>query len=50
MAREGWAYEQQEGSGYFFTKDGQQAIVPPQRRYHFYVIHNIKAAVVNLEG
>ncbi|GGH66993.1 hypothetical protein GCM10008014_47990 [Paenibacillus silvae] len=50
MSREGWAYEQQEGSGYFFTKDGQQTIVTLQRWNHFYVIYNIKAGVVNLEG
>ncbi|WP_342547605.1 type II toxin-antitoxin system HicA family toxin [Paenibacillus sp. FSL P2-0089] len=49
MEREGWVYSQQEGSGYFFKKDGREEIVTTQQWNHFYIIYSLNAEVANLE-
>ncbi|NQX44224.1 hypothetical protein HQN87_02680 [Paenibacillus tritici] len=49
MEREGWVYSQQEGSGYFFKKDGRQEIVTTQQWNHFYIIYSLNAGIANLE-
>lgn len=49
MEREGWQYSQQEGSGYFFEKDGRQEIVTMQQWNHFYVIYALNEGIANLE-
>ncbi|MGF7048924.1 hypothetical protein J2T13_003432 [Paenibacillus sp. DS2015] len=49
MEREGWVYSQQEGSGYFFEKDGREEIVTMQQWNHFYVIYDLNEGIANLE-
>ncbi|WP_341185133.1 hypothetical protein [Paenibacillus sp. FSL H7-0756] len=49
MEREGWEYTQQEGSGYFFKKDGREEIVTTQQWNHFYIIYSLNAGIANLE-
>lgn len=49
MEREGWEYSQQEGSGYFFKKDGREEIVTMQQWNHFYIIYSLNAGIANLE-
>ncbi|WP_405114268.1 hypothetical protein MHH28_09540 [Paenibacillus sp. FSL K6-1217] len=49
MEREDWVYSQQEGSGYFFEKDGREEIVTTQQWNHFYIIYSLNAGVANLE-
>jgi len=49
MEREGWVYSQQEGSGYFFKKDGREEIVTMKRWNHFYVIYDLNDEIANLE-
>lgn len=49
MEREGWVYSQQEGSGYFFEKEGREEIVTLQKWNHFYVIYDLNDGIANLE-
>ena len=49
MLREGWVFKEQEGSGYFFEKDGRNEIVTMQKWNHFYVIYDLNEGVANLE-
>ena len=49
MEREGWVYSQQEGSGYFFEKEGRTEIVTMRIWNHFYVIYDLNDRIANLE-
>lgn len=49
MEQEGWVYSQQEGSGYFFKKDGREEIVTMQQWNHFYIVYSLNAGIANLE-
>ncbi|MGO4531028.1 hypothetical protein AB4Z30_18240 [Paenibacillus sp. 2TAF8] len=49
MQREGWKYQQQEGSGYFFIKEGKQEIVTTRKWNHFYILYDLNAGIANLE-
>ncbi|WP_434749068.1 hypothetical protein [Paenibacillus amylolyticus] len=49
MDREGWKYQQQEGSGYFFVKEDRQEIVTIRQWNHFYILYDLNAGIANLE-
>lgn len=49
MKKEGWTYVTQEGSGYFFEKSGQKAIITARQIWNrHYVMFRVKDHVVNL--
>ncbi|GIO14438.1 hypothetical protein J19TS2_39930 [Cohnella xylanilytica] len=48
MSREGWTFAEQEGSGYFFEKDGRKAIVTSRIWNHRYVIFKVSGDTVDL--
>lgn len=48
MKQKGWTYVQQEGSGYFFEKGDQKAIVTTRQWNHRYMIYDVNDHVVNL--
>ncbi|MEC0093196.1 hypothetical protein [Paenibacillus macquariensis] len=49
MNKDHWTYVTQEGSGYFFQKDNDKAIITSQIWNHRYVIYKVKNDIVNLE-
>lgn len=50
MNMEQWQYTGQEGSGYFFEKNGQTAIITTKIWNRNYIICTVQNNVVNLEG
>ncbi|WP_440113677.1 hypothetical protein [Paenibacillus sp. QZ-Y1] len=48
MGNEGWTFIQQDGSGHFFEKNGQQVIVQAQRWNRFFVLYTLESDVANL--
>ncbi|MGU3469743.1 hypothetical protein ACLBWT_01080 [Paenibacillus sp. D51F] len=50
MENEGWSFVEQEGSGYFFTKDGRKALVTMKQWMHAYHIYNVSTGAADLSG
>lgn len=50
MENEGWIFIRQEGAGYFFEKDKQQAIVTIKKWNHSYYIYKVPNNTINIEG
>ncbi|WP_211748625.1 hypothetical protein [Paenibacillus sp. Marseille-Q4541] len=48
MEREGWQFQQQEGSGYFFDKDNKEAVVTTKIWNRNYVIYQVNDNVANI--
>jgi len=49
MKREGWTFDFQEGSGYFFKKDNQEAIVTTKQIWNrHYIVYRVNHNVVDI--
>ncbi|MFD0711590.1 hypothetical protein [Paenibacillus sp. GCM10027626] len=48
MAKEGWAFTEQLGSGYLFEKAGEKMVITSQIWNHYYIKYNVKDNVVNI--
>lgn len=50
MKNDGWKFIRQDGAGYFFEKDNQEAIITIKKWNHKYFIYKVPNITVNIEG